>query len=43
MVKDGNGLQTRLYTSGQKMYEGTYKDGELISEKRWNGDGSVKE
>jgi hypothetical protein len=28
---------------GQKEEERTYKDGELISTKRWNEDGSVKE
>jgi hypothetical protein len=25
------------------MYEGTYKDGELISEEQWNEDGSVND
>ena len=32
-----------LYENGQKKWEGTYKDGKLISEKNWNKDGSVKE
>jgi len=27
MVKDGNGLNTYWYESGQKRWEGTYKDG----------------
>ncbi len=43
--KDGesDGLQTDWYENGQKEYEETYKDGESISEKRWNKDGSVDE
>ena len=31
------------YENGQKQIEGTYKDGEIISSKEWNEDGSVKE
>jgi len=31
------------YENGQKQIEGTYKDGEIISLKGWNEDGSVKE
>jgi antitoxin component YwqK of YwqJK toxin-antitoxin module len=31
------------YKNGQKSYEGTYKGGELISEKYWNEDGSLWE
>ena len=38
-----DGLYTNWYENGQKSFEGTYKDGELISEKYWNEDGSVKE
>ena len=43
--KDGEfvGLYTRWYDNGQKWIEENYKDGELISEKKWNQDGSVKE
>ena len=43
--KDGNidGLLTRWYENGQKKEEETYKDGELISEKYWHEDGSVRE
>ena len=37
-----NGLLTWWYDNGQKSFEGTYKDGELISKKYWNEDGSVK-
>ena len=37
-----NGLYTNWYENGQKSFEGTYKDGELISKKYWNEDGSVK-
>ena len=29
-------------SNGQKKYEGTWKDGKLISRKDWNEDGSVK-
>ena len=36
-------LYTNWYENGQKRFEGTYEDGELISEKYWNEDGSVKE
>ena len=31
------------YDNGQKEEESTYKDGELVSEKRWNEDGFVLE
>ena len=31
------------HSNGQKSYEVTYKDGELISEKCWNGDGNERE
>ena len=37
-----DGLYTNWYKNGQKSFEGTYKDGELISKKYWNEDGSVK-
>ena len=33
----------KYYENRQKESEGTYKDGKLISENRWNEDGSVKE
>jgi len=36
------GLWTFWYENGQKSSEGIYKDGELISIKEWNEDGSVK-
>ena len=41
--KDGarHGLWTDYYDSGQKWFEGTYKNDKLISEKYWNEDGSV--
>ena len=44
-IKKGNldGDWTKWYGNGQKSYEGTYKDGEVISKKFWNKDGSVKE
>ena len=38
-----DGLYTNWYENGQKRFEGNYEDGELISEKYWNEDGSVKE
>ena len=38
-----DGLWTFWYENGQKLKEETYKDGELISKKEWNEDGSVKE
>ena len=43
--KDGrrDGLWTWWYENGQKEGEDNYKDGELISGKKWNEDGSVKE
>ena len=37
-----DGLYTNWYENGQKRFEGIYEDGELISEKYWNEDGSVK-
>ena len=37
-----DGLYTNWYENEQKRFEGTYEDGELISEKYWNEDGSVK-
>ena len=40
---EGDGLYTNWYENGQKRFEGTYKDGELISKKEWNEDGSVIE
>ena len=44
-LKDGkeDGLTTEWYENGQKKQEGLYKDGNLISYKYWNEDGSVKE
>ena len=38
-----HGYHKEWYDNGQKNGEGNYKDGELISEKEWNEDGSVKE
>ena len=38
-----DGVHISYYENGQKMYENTYDDGKLISEKKWNEDGSVKE
>ena len=38
-----DGLWTYWYENGQKKYEKNYNDGELISKKEWNEDGSVKE
>ena len=45
IIKNGkqDGLWTDWYENGQKESEGTWKDGEKISEKYWNEDGSVKE
>ena len=42
--KDGkeDGLWTQWYENGQKDEEITYKNGEIISSKEWNEDGSVK-
>jgi len=37
-----DGLYTNWYENGQKRFEGTYEDGELISKKYWNEEGSVK-
>ena len=36
-------LYTEWYENGQMKFEGTFKDGKLISSKVWNEDGSVKE
>jgi len=43
--KDGkpHGTHIRWYKNGQKESEEIFKDGELIFEKEWNKDGSVKE
>jgi len=41
--KEKDGLWTYWYETGQKYRERTYKDGELISEKEWNEDGSLME
>ena len=43
--RDGkrDGLVTQWYENGKKQLEVTFKDGELISEKHWNEDSSVKE
>jgi len=43
--KDGkwDGLWTEWYKNGQKKVEGTWKDNKLISSKRWNEDGSLKD
>ena len=45
IYKDGkiDGLVIYWYINGQKYRELTYKDDELISEKKWNEDGSIKE
>jgi antitoxin component YwqK of YwqJK toxin-antitoxin module len=37
------GKWTFWYENGKKSFEETYKDGELISKKEWNEDGSVIE
>ena len=44
-LKDGklDGFVTEWYENGQKKYETIYKNGNLISKKEWNEDGSVKE
>ena len=41
-MKDGkkNGKWTRWYNNGQKWKEGTFKDGELVSENCWDIDGN---
>ena len=36
-----HGLLTAWYENGQKWYEETYKDGELISKEFWDEDGSI--
>ena len=36
-------LYSEWYENGQMKFEGTFKDGKLISSKEWNEDGSVKE
>ena len=38
-----DGLATEWYENGQNKSEEDYRDGELISKKRWNSYGSVKE
>ena len=38
-----SGLVFYLNDDGKKKGEGTLKDGEMISGKKWNKDGSVKE
>jgi len=38
-----NVKELKYYENGQKKSESKFKDGKLISEKRWNEDGSVKE
>ena len=35
-----HGKHTEWYESGKKKFEGTQKDGEVISQKWWNEDGS---
>jgi|TARA_Y100000310_G_C20586674_1_gene765783 hypothetical protein len=35
-----DGLWTMWYENGQKEYEQTWKDGEMISEKCWDEDGN---
>ena len=42
-IKDGkqDGLLTSWYENGQLHYEGNYKDGKLISEKKWDEDGNL--
>ena len=39
-IKDG--LHTKWYENGQKQLEGTWKDGNIVSYKEWNEDGSVR-
>ena len=38
-----HGLETHWHMNGHKYRETNYKDGESISEKEWNEDGSLKE
>ena len=38
-----DGLTTLWYENGKKEYEGNFKNDKLISSKKWNEDGSVKE
>ena len=38
-----NGLWTEWNDNGQKLSEKTFKDGELISEKCWDGDGNERD
>ena len=38
-----NGIHTEFHENGQKSYEVTYKDGELISEKCWDKDGNERD
>jgi len=44
-LKNGkrDGLSTQWYENGQKMFEGNFRDGEVVELKGWNEDGSVKE
>ena len=41
--KARDGLYMEWYENGQKKWEMTFKDGEMISKKLCNEDGSVKE
>jgi antitoxin component YwqK of YwqJK toxin-antitoxin module len=34
--------RVEYYPNGQKLVEGTYKDGEVIKETRWDKDGNKK-
>ena len=38
-----DGLHTDWHDNGQKVYEGTYKDGEKISSKCWDENGNEME
>jgi len=42
-IVNGTGKSVEYYENGQKRFEETYKNGERISKKEWNEDGSVKE
>ena len=41
--KPRDGLCTEWYVNGQKKWEMTFKDGEMISKKCWEEDGNEKE
>ena len=41
--EDYEGVWQIYYENGQMKFEGTFKDGKLISSKRWNEDGSLME